>query len=71
MYVQKRPIQWTNKVHLTSFYMPLAASKMDHSHHWCDMNKQPVIEKLYFMLSRLVNERLCGVRESYCACVCV
>lgn len=35
------------------------------------MNKQPVIEKLYFMLGRLVNERLCAVQGSYCASVSV
>lgn len=71
MYMQKRPIHWTNTVHLTSFYRPPAANKMDRYHHWFVMNKQPVIEKLYFMLSRLVNERLCAVQETYCSCVCV
>lgn len=35
------------------------------------MNKQPVIEKLYFMLSRHVNECLCAVQGSYCACCSV
>lgn len=37
-----------------------AASKMDWSHYECVMNKQYVIEKLYFMLGRLVNEGLCS-----------
>lgn len=49
-----------------------AASKMDCSHYECVMNKQSVIEKLYFMLGRLVNEGLCVVKRGDCrVCLCV
>lgn len=41
---------------------------MDCSHYECVMNKQRVIEKLYFMLGGLVNEGLCA---SVCVSVCV
>ncbi len=43
-----------------------AARKMDCSHYECVMNKQSVIEKLYFMLGRLVNEGLCVVKRGDC-----
>ncbi len=43
-----------------------AASKMDCSHYECVMNKQSVIERLYFMLGRLVNEGLCVVKRGDC-----
>lgn len=43
-----------------------AAGKMDCSHYECVMNKQYVIEKLYFMLGRLVNEGLCVVKRRDC-----
>lgn len=47
-----------------------AASEMDCSHYECVMNKQSVIEKLYFMLGRLVNEGLCVVKRGDCrACL--
>lgn len=46
-----------------------AASKMDRSHYECVRNKQYVIEKLYFMLSRLVNEGLCVVKRGGLSCV--
>lgn len=48
-----------------------SASKMDCSLYECVMNKQPVIEKLYFMLSRLVNEGcvLKGVLVFWCVSV--
>lgn len=39
---------------------------MDCSHYECLMSKQSVIEKLYFMLGKLVNEGWCVVK-----CVCV
>lgn len=49
-----------------------AASKMDCSHYECVMNKQSVIEKLYFMLGRLVNEGLCVAKRGDCrVCLCV
>lgn len=43
-----------------------AASRMDCSHYEGVMNKQSVIEKLYFMLGRLVNEGLCVVKRGDC-----
>lgn len=46
-----------------------ATSKMDCTHYETAMNKESVIEKLYFMLSRLVNEGLHVVRGGDC-CVC-
>lgn len=49
-----------------------AGSKMDCSHYECVMNKQHVIEKLYFMLSGLVNDGLCAcVRVRMHASVCL
>ena len=48
-----------------------AASKMDCSHYECVMNKQSVIEKLYFMLGRLVNEGLCVAKRGDCRVCCV
>lgn len=47
-----------------------SASKMDCSHYECVMNKQCVIEKLYFMLGRLVNEGLCVVKREDCVPLC-
>lgn len=43
---------------------------MDCSHYECVMNKQCVIEKLYFMLSGLVNMGLCVARGGEC-CLCL
>lgn len=46
-----------------------ATSKMDCTHYETAMNKESVIEKLYFMLSRLVNEGSHVVKGGDC-CVC-
>lgn len=43
---------------------------MDCRHHDCViMNKQSGIEKLYFMLGRLVNEGMCGGEKRSVVCV--
>lgn len=46
-----------------------ATSKMDCTHYETAMNKESLIEKLYFMLSRLVNEGSHVVKGGGC-CVC-
>lgn len=57
--------------HFTGHWVQ-AARKMDCSHYECVRNKQYVIEKLHFMLSRLVNESLCVVKRGDCrVLVCV
>lgn len=53
-------------MYFASFYRVPTASKMDCSHYECVMNKQSVIEKLYFMLGRLVNEGLCVAKRGDC-----
>lgn len=55
-------------MHFASFtgHRVQAASEMDCSQYEYVMNKQSVIEKLYFMLGRLVNEGLCVVKRGDC-----